>query len=254
MTIPSWLDPTTEIKTNQQPEAYKKLDAISKSVVFILTSYKALRKCSRMLTTEQIFWIIGNFVSETGWGKTWNGYNFGGWKINKSYADSYKKRNGVSAPWYQDKGHVASGDDPIVYYRGYVEPFYFYREWFERFVPSIPNQKDKRYNQTGKTFWEPNPNWFKELCLAGYKGPVTQANPDKSIDSWEKIVSRCQVLVAQHLLGTKVDGSWGQKSSTACLAFQNGYNLNKDGKPNFETLSLLIKQWEDKGSVLIVNL
>ena len=92
------------------------------------------------------------------------------------------------------------------------------------------------------------------MCLAGYKGPVTQASPDKSIDSWQKVVGRCQALVAQHLLGVKVDGAWGAKSSTVCLAFQTGYNLIKDGKPNFETLSLLIKHWEDKGSVLVVNL
>jgi hypothetical protein len=254
MPLPSWLDPTTEIKNNQQPEAYKKLDDLTKSVVFILCSYKSLRKCNSSLTTEQIFWIIGNFVSETGWGKYWNGYNFGGWKINKAYADSYKKRYKVSAPWYQDEGHVASGDEAIVYYRGYVEPLHFYREWVERFVPSVPNLKDKRYNETGEAFWKPSSTWFLELCLAGYKGPVTQSNPNKSVESWEKIVNRSQVIVTQHLLGVKVDASWGAKSSTACLAFQNGYNLVKDGKPNFETLGLLLKQWEDKGCPLFVKL
>ena len=254
MTIPSWLDPTTEIKSNSQPEAYKKLDDITKSVVFILTSYKALRKCSPALTTQQIFWIIGNSVSETGWGRLWNGYNFGGWKINKSFAESYKKRFNKGAPWWQAAGHVASGDEPVVYYRGFNEPSEFYSEWVKRFIPSVANLTEKRYNKTGEAFWKPDSSWFKELCLAGYKGPVTQANPDKSIDSWEKVVSRCQALVAQHLLGIKVDGAWGPKSSTACLAFQTGYNITKDGKPNFETLSLLIKQWEDKGSILVVSL
>lgn len=253
MTKPSWLDPATEIKNNAQPEAYKKLDDITKSVVFILFSYKSLHKCNSSLTTEQIFWIIGNFVSETGWGKFWNGYNFGGWKINKDYADSYKKRYKVSAPWYQDEGHVASGDDPVVYYRGYAEPFHFYREWVERFVPSIPNLKDKRYNKTGEEFWKPSSSWFLELCLAGYKGPVTQANPDKSIKSWESIVNRSKIIAAQHLLGVKVDASWGTKSSTACLAFQTGYDLKKDGQPNFETLALLIKQWQDRGNPLPVS-
>jgi len=254
MSLPDWLDPETEIINSQQPEAYKKLDKITKSIVFILESYKSLHKCNSLLTTKQIFWIIGNANAETGWGGSWNGYNFGGWKINKYFAESYKRRYGKSAPWYQAAGHIASGDDPIVYYRGYMEPSHFYREWLERFVPSIPNIKDSRYNKTGEAFWKLEDLWFRELCLAGYKGPVTQNNPDDSFDSWKKIVYRSQVIVAQHLLGIKIDGAWGAKSSTACLAFQNGHNLVKDGKPNFETLSLLIKDWEDKGSTLVVNI
>ena len=181
MTTPAWLDPATEIKNSDQPETYKKLDDITKSIVFILSSYKALRKCSSSLTTEQIFWVIGNSIAETGWGRSWKGYNFGGWKISKDYADNYKRFKKRSPPWWQAAGHVASGDAEVVYYRGYTDPSHFYSEWLERFVPSIPNLVMTRYNKTGEKFWQDNPEWFKELCLAGYKGPVTQANPDKSV-------------------------------------------------------------------------
>ena len=39
MTIPSWLDPAAEIVNNDQSQAYKDLDAITKSIVFILCMY-----------------------------------------------------------------------------------------------------------------------------------------------------------------------------------------------------------------------
>lgn len=248
MTTPSWLDPATEIKNNDQPEDYKKLDDINKSIVFILTSYKALHKCSSQLTPEQTFWIIGNSVSETGWGRSWKGYNFGGWKINKSYADRYKRVNGRSAPWWQAAGHIASGDEPIVYYRGYTDPSHFYSEWLERFVPLTP-KTDSRYNKTGQAFWKDDSSWFKELCLAGYKGPVTQANPDKSVKSWESIVKTAQVRVAQYLLYIKVDGKWGPKSQAACDAFAVKNQL-PTGALTFDVIAALISDWEAKGSPL----
>lgn len=249
MLTPSWLDPATEIKNNDQPEGYKKLDDITKSIVFILTSYKALRKCSSQLTTKQIFWIIGNSIAETGWGRSWKGYNFGGWKINKDYADNYKRFKKHSAPWWQAAGHVASGDSPVVYYRGYTDPSHFYSEWIERFVPSTPNLVAERYNKTGKVFWQDNPDWFRELCLAGYKGPVTQANPEKSVKDWESIVHTAQVRVAQYLLKVKVDGSWGAKSQAACDAFAIKHNL-PTGPLTLNVLAGLIAEWEKDGSVL----
>lgn len=253
MTTPSWLDPTAEIVSNDQTQAYKDLDAITKSIVFILCSFQAIKAANPKLTTEQIFWVIGNAIAETGWGRLWRGYNFGGWKITKDFAVSYKKTTGKNAIWWQAKGHVNSGDDPVVYYRGYENPSQFYTEWLIRFVPQTATSTN-RYAKTGLAFWKPDEAWFRELCLAGYKGPVTQANPDKSIESWNSILRRSQALVAQYLLSLKPDGVWGPKSTTACTSFQLAYSLRQDGKPNYETLGLLIKQWEDKGAVLPVRL
>jgi hypothetical protein len=249
MTIPSWLDPATEIKDSDQPEAYKKLDDITKSIVFILSSYKALRKCSSSLTTEQIFLVIGNSIAETGWGGSWKGYNFGGWKINKDYADNYKRFKKRSAPWWQAAGHIASGDAPVVYYRGYTDPSHFYSEWLERFVPSIPNLVMTRYNKAGEKFWQDSPEWFKELCLAGYKGPVTQANPDNSVIDWEIIIRTAQVRVTQYLLGVKVDGSWGSKSQAAYDAYALKHQL-PTGSLALNVLTVLLSEWEIKGSLL----
>lgn len=253
MITPSWLDPATEIKNNDQPEGYKKLDDITKSIVFILASYKALRLCNSQLTIEQIFWIIGNSISETGWGRSWKGYNFGGWKINKDYADRYKRVNKRSAPWWQSAGHIASGDAPIVYYRGYTDPSHFYSEWLERFVPFTSNLASSRYNKTGQLFWQDDASWFKELCLAGYKGPVTQANPDKSVQSWASVVHTAQVRVAQYLLNVKVDGQWGPKSQAACDAFARKHDL-PTGQLTLDLLSGLISEWETIGSPLPFSL
>ena len=249
MSTPIWLDPATEIKNNDQPEEYKKLDDITKSIVFILTSYKALRKCSSNLTTEQIFWVIGNSIAETGWGRSWKGYNFGGWKISKDYADNYKRHKGKSAPWWQAAGHIASGDASIVYYRGYADPSQFYSEWLERFVPSVPSLVMTRYNKTGELFWKDNENWFKELCLAGYKGPVTQANPDKSVKDWQSIIYTSKVRVIQYLLKIKVDGSWGPKSQAAFDIFASKHKM-PTGTLNLDVITLLISDWEANGSPL----
>lgn len=252
MTTPSWLDPATEIVNNDQPQAYKALDDITKSIVFILTSYKALKQANPILTPQQNFWIIGNAIAETGWGRLWRGYNFGGWKITKDFATSFKKANGRSARWWQAQGHVNSGDEPIVYYRGYENPSQFYIEWLTRFVPQAASSTH-RYAKTGAAFWKPEDSWFRELCLAGYKGAVTQANPDKSIESWKQVLKLAEVRVAQYLLKVKVDGAWGPRSQAACDAFARQKNL-PTGKLTIEIVAALIDEWEKQGSVLPASL
>lgn len=255
MTIPKWLDPTAEINVNDHHEAYQKLDDTMKSVVFILSSYQALHKADASLTPEQIFWIIGNSIAETGWGRYYRGNNFGGWKIDKDFAEGYKKKTGHSALWWQAPGHIASGDEPICYYRGFANPSDFYSEWLLKFVPKH-GKSGERYTKTGNAFWNDHvESWFYELCVSGYKGDVTAANPYKSVNDWKNILYLARVRVAQYLLRLTVDSNWGPKSQAACKTFQKQHGLTLAyGQPTIDVLAALIDEWEKTGSQLPAKL
>lgn len=260
MTLPLWLDPQAEIAVNDHKEAYQKLDDTTKSVVFILTSYRALRKADPSLTPEQTVWVIGNSIAETGWGRFFRGNNFGGWKISKDYADAYKKRTGKSALWWQDAGHIASGDEAVCYYRGFANPEDFYAEWLTRFLPKH-GKAGERYTKTGSVFWDDHvEGWFRELCISGYKGPVTALNPDKSFSDWRGIVHLAKVRVIQYLLHLTVDGKFGAKTEAACKAYQAAHGLTlRLEQPTMETalvdiLAHLIDEWEKAGGILPAKL
>ena len=223
--LPGWLDPATEIKEPAQPEAYKALDNNKKAAKFITYCVGQLLREELVYTPGQAFEVVGNLIAETGWGRFWNGWNFGGWKCTESWARSYRLKHGVSAPWFRAKGHVNSGDQPVVYYRGFVSGAEFIKQWMGRFVPeqgSAPTAD--RYYKTGLAFWTGG-DWFRELCLSGYKGPVTQKNPDKSVEAHAAIVNRAKVIYAQWALGLTPDGVWGDVSKST--AIDNGLALNQ---------------------------
>jgi hypothetical protein len=163
----------------------------------------------------------------------WRGWNFGGWKVKQSWVETFKQKNqGKSPNWFRALGHVNSGDQPVVFYRGFNSPEEFYQEWVDKFVPKDA-AKDNRYYKTGKTFWNPNSkpeDWFLELCLAGYKGEVTQANPTKSFADFKQIVKRAKTLFVQDLIGLDADGDWGTKSKHMVENETNldGYWLNRN--------------------------
>lgn len=255
MSLPTWLDPTTEIKVNDHNEGYQKLDDTTKSIVFILSSYQALQKADPSLTPEQTFWVIGNSIAETGWGKAYRGNNFGGWKINKDFADNYKKTTGQSALWWQAPGHIASGDEAVCYYRGFATPSDFYSEWLKKFLPKH-GRIGERYTKTGTAFWDEHiEGWFYELCVSGYKGEVTAANPYKSVSDWKTVLYLARVRVAQYLLRLTVDSHWGPKSEAACRVYQQTHGLTLAyGQPTIDVVASLIKEWEKTGSVLPAKL
>lgn len=241
MSIPAWLDPTKEIKNPDQPEWYANLPDIEKSIQFMLWCLSVLRSAG--LTPKESLWVIANFISETGWGKKWKGNNFGGWKITESYVNEYRAaHNGENPLWWQAPGHIASGDPPIVYYRGYATYADFILAWLYRFLPKNPST-NHRYYKTSKAFWAGDVSWFKELCLAGYKGPVTQASPDNSVVNFWLIVERARKLLAQHFLHSlgflhdAPDGSWGPISTGVCKLYQKSNNLQQTGLPDEETFN-----------------
>lgn len=243
---PSWLDPTKEITNPDQPKDYHDLNNNLKAVAFIFLSMKALYTVSQNLNINQIIGVIANSVSETGWGKSWKGWNFGGWKITKPEVDKIKLISGEPPRWWKADGHIASGDPPVCYYKAFSGPDQFYLEWLGRFVPSAAPE-NSRYYKTGKAFWANSQTWFKEMCLAGYKGVVTAANPDPSVASWATIIKSIKQRVAQELLSVEPDGIWGKRSKEACIEFQNSIGRTASGELDDMTFLKLVSKWKNEG-------
>lgn len=204
---------------------------------------------------DRVVWVVGNVVSERGWFGSDRperalvpGNNLGGWKINEGHVRAWRSRGGLPQEmprWFRDVGHVGSGDQPVVYYRVFSGIDQFFGEWLERFVPKPGSVgSEHRYNKAGREFWsgggsgrEPN-GWFRELCLAGYKGPVTQANPDRSVQAYWEIVRKIRVVVVQEMLNRqravgglprlKPDGKWGKQSQEVAAKFLKGIGGGKE--------------------------
>lgn len=240
--IPNWLNPEMEIKKLDKPEELKDLDDYKKTTWYGLKVLKALYSSYPELTTTQALWILGNMIAETGWFKAdFRGNNLGGWKITESYVKEYQKIYLKDPKWYQKEGHQASGDPPIVYYRAYDSIQEFCEAWVRRFVPQNCLDTKHRYYKASVEFWKNQSiDWFKELCLAGYKGPVTQLKPEGSINEFASICIRAKKILAQELLKVEPDGAWGNASKEAC---KKHFGI-ADGSLTDELFSRLIEEWK----------
>jgi hypothetical protein len=243
ITPPKWLDVSVEILNSQQPEKFKNLEGNNQDISFICNSFRCLDLIGN-LSVQQIMWVTANCCGESGWGKFWNGFNFGGWKINSEFVKAYKKKHGVCPPWFRAKGHQKGGDDPVVYYRGFRNMEDFYRAWILKFVPKDPSSGE-RYEQTSKRFWNNDEAWFRELCVSGYKGEDTKAHPDGSVETYKEVCQRVMILFVQYVLGLKYDGSWGPKTTKAASDFQIRVgSADHSGQFSFELFLLVYNKWK----------
>lgn len=251
---PPWLDPLSEIKDPDQPPEYVRLGSVDRAIAFIMNSLRGILGSSTEITNASAVEVIANAVGETGWGRYHRGRNFGGWKISRPDVDRAKAAGRKCPPWWKALGHVNSGDAPFVYYRGFPSVGRFYTEWLDRFVPrnSVPSH---RYHKTGLVFWGLEPgDWFLELCKAGYKGEVTQANPAGSVANHHTIVTSVRTRIVQHLLGVVPDGVWGSKSDLAAKKRQGDLGLVQTGTPSPELFEKLVGAWELAGMPVSVSL
>lgn len=249
--VPTWLDRNVEIAKPDQPDSFFKLKGKDKDLGFILWSLKELFALPYGLTNSQAVGVVANSCVETGWGKYWSAYNFGGVKITKNFVENYKKTHGGKSPsWWRKPGHVASGDAEECYYRAYGSPKDFYDYWVTTFVPNN-GSSNSRYYETGKTFWAGLP-WFEELCKAGYKGPVTAANPQQSVRDFEGTCRRVKVLISQHVIGVKVDANWGNESRQACKKFLETQKPGEtfSGDLDGPAFRVILEKWKNSGCKL----
>lgn len=248
--IPTWLDATKEVDpANPSTPTGKKLyDALGEKeakAFFLLTCLAATLQADPEITVKKALEVVANAVVETGWGKSWVEYNFGGWKINRADVEAYRlAHNGESPRWWRAAGHTKSGDAPVVFYQVFKNPDSFFKAWLLRFVPKNKKPGEHRYAVTGAKFWNDDPSWFFELCVAGYKGEVTAANPGPSVAAHKSIITNMKPLIAQKLLEVTPDGVWERGTIAACQRFQAQHNLSVTGTLTAETFSKLIEVWK----------
>ncbi len=240
----------------------------------VVGSFRSLRRTDsgvgEELSFDQAVWVVSNVISERGWfdGDKPEEYlipgnNLGGWKINEGHVREWrnKGRKPEDIPrWFRDVGHVGSGDQPVVYYRVFSSVETFFEEWLRRFVPRPGSVGgDHRYYKTGIEFWDGKIGWFMELCLAGYKGPVTQGNPERSVQAFSGIAKRVAAMIVQDMLNRQTvvpglrkleaDGVWGEKSQEVAAKFLRGIG----GGKGFATESLLLDSLRQNPSKELVE-
>ena len=238
--VPSWLDPGLEVKDSNQ-DAWELLPEKERKAEFVKLCMIALIKLG--CTFEQAEEVTANSVTETGWGEHFTAWNLGGVKITKAYADEYKRSHGGIGPkWWKAPGNKSSGDPPWCYYRAYSNAEEFFKEWLVRFTPKPGTVKeDARYFSTGKNFWTNLPLFFEALCRSGYKGSVTAANPQNSVESHKQIVNRATIILGQRLLGLTPDGSVGPKTIESLQKFQTEKHLPLTTSLNGATVKTLLE-------------
>lgn len=236
--IPSWLDPTCEITSlnDNKPTSWDGMKKTALRAVFILACFKALRVLG--LNHKQSLEVLGNSIVETGWGTSFRAWNLGGWKIREADVKALKAQ-GKKALWWRAPGNKSSGDPPWCYYKGFASLEEFFAAWLIKFVPKPGTvQVDNRYYKTGTAFWS-DKDWFKELCLSGYKGAVTASNPQGSITGHQQILKLSMTILCQQGLGLEFDGAWGDKSTEACKLYQKTHGLLEAGQPSLALLQSL---------------
>lgn len=189
------------------------------------------------LTTMQAISVVAFIVSEIGWKLKFRAWNLGGVKITKRTATN---ADGSPRLWWRALGHRKSGDPHTCFYRAYVSLLAYLTEWVSHYVPRPPNTG--RYGVTGARF-HAGLDWHSTILDAGYKGPVTKENPDKTLAGLRSLVNEVSEYWAQHLLGgLKVDGAWGPKSRERCKAWQAEHGLPVTGELDAATKALLFQR------------
>lgn len=161
---PAWLDSHAEVDASEPKPVDQR--------AFVGRHLAALRAVG--LDDVRATEVVAHLAIESGWGEQEHACNAGGVKATEGDAEAYERTFGGPMPWYRRGGHVASGDAPEVYYRGWPDAQAFAAGWLKRFVP---REGGERYKRTGELFWSDSPRiaWFVELIRAGYRGVVREA-------------------------------------------------------------------------------
>lgn len=239
--LPQWLDPAAELEPVRDTRS---------RFEYVLHCFETVLRLG--CTPGQAAGVTANSINESGWGQKIYCGNAFGWKINRSFAETYRRTRGRSAPWWRARGNIGSGDPPEVYYRVFGTQdaqgkwsFDFAAalgEWVSNFVPR-PGTSTGRYRRCGEIFWAGGA-WFPELIRAGYKGSVTAANPQPSIREHSSLVNTVMVVWVQRRLGgLVVDGSWGPASTAKAREYQRRKRLPETGTPSAELVDSLVSEW-----------
>jgi peptidoglycan hydrolase-like protein with peptidoglycan-binding domain len=237
--VPSWLDPADEI-TDQQPHTFKDRGEFSRWCIDQLLVLG--------IVLHRAIELAAHFALETGFGGAdrhagFRGWNLGGVKAYPAWARA-ERAAGRRPRFYRAHGNVGTGDSQTVIYMAYDGPTGFFVWWIERFLPkpkpgvAVVSGRAGNYTATGAAFWSDD-DWFAEILKACYRGSVTRAHPQGSIDAQHQLVHTIRLRWAQSRLGVVADGAWGPKSRAACMAFQAAHPLPATGTLDDATLAAL---------------
>lgn len=148
---------------------------------FTVRSLRVLREL-RTPSAQMAVGVVANSCVETGHGQHYEYWNLGGWKYNATFA-----REHPDETFWIGRGHL--GEPPLVPYRTFRSMDAFYAAWLERFTPCPASG---RYAATSVAFHNNSNTWFRQLVLAGYKGPGPAAAPDSEVIEWQDV---CRIVV-----------------------------------------------------------
>lgn len=221
--IPSWLDVATEITTR---------DDFGTPAEWTVGLIEFLRTLG--VPAFLGFGLAGHFNLESGFGQHIQGFNLGGVRASKGWAEQYRTTRGKPAPWWRADRHGAS---ECTYYRGYDTLTEFLTTWLMHYVPKpqpgaalpAPATSHPNYARTGWMFWHYDAGWFAAMLAEGYRGEDTRANPLPSITTWEDLTRTAGVMWTQKQLGVAVDGQAGTQTLDAIRAYRTRKGLPSAG-------------------------
>lgn len=195
----------------------------------LFVAYFFERLLSLGLPAQLAFEVTAHLAKETGFGRYYQGNNFGGWKTTADWARAFERRFGRPAPWWRAEGHLASGDQPTVFYRAYPSIEAFLLDWIDRFIPRPGTAPGAKYEETGRLAWSGG-NWYRELMLQGYSGPNREADPDPAVEQLAGLARQARALYGQYKLGrTPASLSLDEADRQAVLAAQASLGVPATG-------------------------
>jgi hypothetical protein len=119
-----------------------------------------------------IFWLETQHGTNVGYAAN----NLGGVKPKSDFLVAYHRETGHSMPWWEQGGHVESGDSPIVRYMGFDSREQFVRIFAAHYLgaPHVP-PFNPAYDDTAHEFRTESRGFVDALLRVGYRGDDSNA-------------------------------------------------------------------------------
>jgi hypothetical protein len=183
--LPSWLDPALEVDASE--DLPDDLAAFARAQAPVLAALG--------VTGDRAAELIAHAATECGRGRRAHGHNMGGVKAReREFAEAAAK--GTPLTWWRDLGHVESGDDDVVYYRGFADDAAFWAYLMKTRIgrPGVAPTSE-RYTEASRVFWSADPSgWMLALLLAGYRGDRRKEQAREQGDAHPSVVAHRRLV------------------------------------------------------------
>lgn len=178
--LPSWLDPALEVDASE--------DLPDDLAAFVRAQAPVLAALG--VTGDRAAELIAHAATECGRGRRAHASNLGGVKAReREFAEAAAK--GTPLTWWRDLGHVESGDDDVVYYRGFADDAAFWAYLMKTRIgrPGVAPTSE-RYLEASRVFWSADTSgWMLRLLLAGYRGDTRRREAEAQGDAHPSAVA-----------------------------------------------------------------